>query len=47
MIGGLAAALRGWEPVQDLPAGRLAGWERERLSHLLMLSHAGIDLAAR
>ncbi|MFD8378135.1 FAD-dependent monooxygenase [Streptomyces sp. NPDC059679] len=44
---GLAAALRGWTPGQDLPAGRLADWERERLSHLVALSRAGIDLANR
>ncbi|MGO4752973.1 monooxygenase, partial [Streptomyces sp. 2MCAF27] len=44
---GLAAALRGWTPGQDLPAGRLADWERERLSHLVALSRAGIELANR
>ncbi|MEK0098844.1 FAD-dependent monooxygenase [Streptomyces sp. A475] len=43
----LAAALRGWTPDQDLPAGRLAVWEGERLSHLLALSRAGIELADR
>ncbi|WP_238545306.1 MULTISPECIES: hypothetical protein [Streptomyces] len=44
---GLAAAMRGWTPGQDLPAGRLADWERERLSYLVALSRAGIDLANR
>ncbi|REE66136.1 2-polyprenyl-6-methoxyphenol hydroxylase-like FAD-dependent oxidoreductase [Streptomyces sp. 3212.3] len=44
---GLAVALRGWAPGQDLPAGRLADWERERLLHLVALSRAGIDLANR
>ncbi|WP_435853773.1 FAD binding domain-containing protein [Streptomyces misionensis] len=44
---GLATARRGWTPEQDLPAARLAGWERDRLSHLVALSHTGIDLANR
>ncbi|CAM5636664.1 MULTISPECIES: FAD binding domain-containing protein [Streptomyces] len=44
---GLAAALRGWTPGQDLPAGRLADWEQQRLLHLVALSRAGIDLADR
>ncbi|AUA07975.1 monooxygenase [Streptomyces sp. SID8382] len=44
---GLAAALRGWTPDQELPAGRLADWEQERLLHLVALSRAGIDLASR
>ncbi|MFE9352772.1 FAD-dependent monooxygenase [Streptomyces olivaceoviridis] len=44
---GLAAALRGWTPGQELPAGRLADWEQQRLLHLVALSRAGIDLADR
>ncbi|MBL1114394.1 FAD-dependent monooxygenase [Streptomyces sp. 110] len=44
---GLAAALRGWTPDQGQPAGRLADWERDRLSYLVALSRAGIDLANR
>ncbi|MEU8976350.1 FAD-dependent monooxygenase [Streptomyces monashensis] len=44
---GLAAALRGWTPDQELPASRLADWEQERLLHLVALSRAGIDLAGR
>ncbi|MGC5004721.1 FAD-dependent monooxygenase [Streptomyces sp. DT203] len=44
---GLAAALRGWTPDRDLPARQLADWERERLSHLLALSRAGIESANR
>ncbi|MFE1194130.1 FAD-dependent monooxygenase [Streptomyces olivaceoviridis] len=44
---GLAAALRGWTPGQELPAGRLADWEQQRLLHLVTLSRAGIDLADR
>ncbi|MFJ9680545.1 FAD-dependent monooxygenase [Streptomyces sp. NPDC101194] len=42
---GLAAALRGWAPGQDLPGGRLADWEQERLLRLVSLSRAGIGLA--
>ncbi|MFF8910303.1 FAD binding domain-containing protein [Streptomyces olivaceoviridis] len=44
---GLAAALRAWTPGQDLPAGRLADWEQQRLLHLVALARAGIDLADR
>ncbi|MFJ2269815.1 FAD-dependent monooxygenase [Streptomyces sp. NPDC087849] len=44
---GLAAAMRGWTPTQDLPARRLADWEQQRLSHLVTLSEIGIDLATR
>ncbi|AEY87031.1 monooxygenase [Streptomyces hygroscopicus subsp. jinggangensis 5008] len=44
---GLAAALRGWTSGQELPAGRLADWEQQRLLHLVALSRAGIDLADR
>ncbi|MGW1163330.1 FAD binding domain-containing protein [Streptomyces sp. NPDC002519] len=44
---GLASALRGWASGQALPAARLADWEAQRLSHLVTLSHVGIDLARR
>ncbi|MFG2693394.1 FAD-dependent monooxygenase [Kitasatospora sp. NPDC048407] len=43
----LATALRGWVPGRGLPHERLAGWERERLTHLAALSQAGVSLAAR
>ncbi|MGW5152611.1 FAD binding domain-containing protein [Rhodococcus koreensis] len=45
---GLAAAIRGWTPVQaPPPAARLAHWERQRLSHLHRLAQSGVELADR
>ncbi|MGV9703870.1 FAD binding domain-containing protein [Streptomyces sp. NPDC003483] len=44
---GLAAALQGWRPDQELPAKALEMWEMQRLSRLVSLAESGLHLAAR
>lgn len=44
---GLAAALRGWTPDQELPARALEIWELHRLDRLVTLADNGLQLAAR
>ncbi|MEU6019048.1 hypothetical protein ABZ826_35010 [Streptomyces sp. NPDC047515] len=44
---GLAVALRGWTPAQELPAQALHEWELHRLDHLLALAGSGLQLRLR
>jgi 2-polyprenyl-6-methoxyphenol hydroxylase-like FAD-dependent oxidoreductase len=44
---GLAQALNGWTPPDDLPTRNLKDWEAQRLAHLRAVARSGIRLASQ
>jgi 2-polyprenyl-6-methoxyphenol hydroxylase-like FAD-dependent oxidoreductase len=44
---GLAHALNGWTPSDELPTRNLKDWEAQRLAHLLTVARSGIRLASQ